>query len=207
MAFEKQVDKSHYAFTDYMTKPRWCSVWHQLHEILNLKAGKVLEVGPGPGLLKSAAAIFGVSIETLDIDPLLMPDHVASVTSMPFEDASYDVVCAFQVLEHFPYDVSLAAFSEIVRVSRRNVVVSLPDAKPVWRFQFHVPKIGSFDLLVPRPRLSAPAHLPDREHHWEIGKRDYPVSRIIDDFTKFSRLIDTYRVRENPYHRFFVFSR
>jgi len=207
MTFEKQVDKGHYAFARYMTKARWCSVWHQLDEIQKLSPASVLEVGPGSGILKAAAAIFGVSLETLDIDPELRPDHVASVTAMPFADASYDAVCAFQVLEHFPYEVSLLAFAELVRVSRRTVLISLPDAKIAWRYQFHLPKVGSFDFLASRPRLRAPEHMPDREHFWELNKRGYPVSRIVADFTKHVRLIRTYRVPENPYHRFFVFAR
>lgn len=207
MNHKKQVDKTHYSFGNYMTKERWCSVWHQLDEIQNLKPERVLEIGPGPGLLKSVAATLGLKIETLDLDPELEPDHVGSATAMPFADESYDVVCAFQMLEHLPYEVSLQAWDEMVRVSKHHAVISLPDAQTVWRYQFHVPKVGSYDFLVPRPQLNAPVHELDPEHYWEINKRDYPLSRVIADFSKGIRLIKTYRVRENPYHRFFLFSR
>jgi SAM-dependent methyltransferase len=207
MAFEKQVDRSHYDFAHYMTKERWCSVWHQLDEIQKLDPANVLEVGPGPGLLKMVAACFGRKIETLDLDPELKPDHVGSITAMPFANGAYDAVCAFQVLEHFPYDVSLEAFAEMLRVSARHVLISLPDAQVVWRYQAHLPRIGSLDVLVPRPRFRAPVHLSDREHFWEINKREYPISRIVTDFGVKARLIRTFRVRENPYHRFFVFTR
>jgi SAM-dependent methyltransferase len=207
MAFEKQVDKSHYDFARYMTKERWCSVWHQLDEIQKLDPASVLEVGPGPGLLKMAAACFGRRIETLDLDPELKPDHVGSITAMPFADGAYDVVCAFQVLEHFPYETSLDAFAEIARVANRHILISLPDAQSVWRYQFHLPKIGSLDFLVTRPRFALPIHLPDREHYWEINKRGYPLSRIIADLSRHMLLVKTYRVPENPYHRFFQFMR
>jgi SAM-dependent methyltransferase len=207
MSCEKQVDKSHYAFADYMTKPRWCSVWHQLDEIQRLARTSILEIGPGPGLLKRLAATFGVEIETLDLDPELNPDHVGSATSIPFVDATYEVVCAFQVLEHLPYDASIQAFREMARVCRRNVLISLPDAQTVWRYQFHVPKVRSFDLLVPRPRLRLPMHAPDREHFWELNKRGYGLSRVVSDLADHIPLVRTYRVPENPYHRFFVFAR
>lgn len=207
MNYEKQVNKAHYEFSRYMSKERWCSVWHQLDEIQKLKPENVLEVGPGPGLFKTVVATFGIKIETLDIDPDLKPDYVGSATAMPFPDATYDVVCAFQMLEHQPYEVSLQAFGEMVRVSRRHVVISLPDARCVWRYLIHVPKFGTHDFLVPCPQLNAPAHEFHGEHYWEINKRGYPLSRVIEDFSRSIRLVKTYRVRENPYHRFFIFER
>lgn len=148
MNFEKQVEKGHYEFSRYMSKSRWCSVWHQLDEVQKLKPNRVLEVGPGPGLFKTVAATFGISVETLDFDPDLKPDHVGSATAMPFDDASYDVVCAFQMLEHLPYEASLQAFGEMARVSRRHVIISLPDARPVWRYQVHIPKFGPCDFFI-----------------------------------------------------------
>ncbi len=207
MKYEKQVDKSIYEFSSYMTKQRWCSVWHQLDEVQKLKPDRVLEIGVGSGLFKVVAATFGILVETLDFDPDLQPDYVGSATAMPFSDAAYDVVCAFQMLEHLPYEASLQAFSEMVRVSRRYVVISLPDARSVWPYKIHIPKFGTHDFLVPRPQLKVPVHEFDGEHYWEINKRDYPFSRVIADFSKRLRLIKTYRVFENSYHRFFVFER
>jgi 2-polyprenyl-3-methyl-5-hydroxy-6-metoxy-1,4-benzoquinol methylase len=207
MKYEKQVEKFHYEFNAYVSKARWCSMWHQLDEVQKLKPERVLEVGPGPGLFKMAAATFGITVETLDLDPDLRPDHIGSATAMPFDDASYDVVCAFQMLEHLPYEASLQAFTEMVRVSRGQVVISLPDARPLWHYKIHVPKIGTHNFLVPRPQLNKPEHKFDGEHYWEINKRGYPLSRVIDDLSKYIRLVKTYRVHENPYHRFFIFER
>jgi hypothetical protein len=59
-------------------------------------------------------------------------------------------------------------------------------------------------VFVPRPRLLAQKHEFDGAHYWEINKREYPLSRIVSDFTKSIRLTRTYRVPENTYHRFFV---
>lgn len=207
MKFEKQVEEGHYEFSRYMSKSRWCSVWHQLDEVQKLQPNRVLEVGPGPGLFKTVAATFGISVETLDFDPDLKPDHVGSATAMPFSDGAYDVVCAFQMLEHLPYEAALQAFGEMARVSRGHVIISLPDARPVWRYQVHIPKYGPCDFFIPRPLLKAPVHVFDGEHYWEINKQGYPLSRVIADFSKYIRLIKTYRVFENSYQRFFVFER
>lgn len=45
----KQVEKSHYDFTRYMSRARWQSLWHQLDEVLQLHPARVLELGPGGG--------------------------------------------------------------------------------------------------------------------------------------------------------------
>lgn len=205
MRFEKQVNKSIYEFDRYMSKERWSSLWHQLNEVQKLNPENVLEIGPGPGLFKRMATALGIHVETLDFDPELMPDHVASATEMPFEDATYDVVCAFQMLEHLPYSYSLKAFSEMVRVSKRHVVISLPDARSVWRYQVHVPKFGVRCFLMPRPQLRLPNNTFDGQHYWEINKFGYTLTRIVNDFTAHAALEKTYRVWEMPYHRFFVF--
>lgn len=204
---DKQVDKSHYDFSDYMSRARWSSVWHQLDEVIKLNPFKVLEIGPGRGLFKSVAGLYGVDVETLDIDPELCPDYVSRATSLPFTDNSYDVVCAFQVLEHMPYQDSLKALCEMVRVSKSAIIISLPDAKPLRRYVFFIPILGHFDFLIPRLFAKPVAHKFDGEHYWEVNKADYPLSRIISDFVRCANIIKTFRVKENPYHRFFIFKK
>lgn len=205
MSEKKQVDKTHYQFDRYMTKARWNSVWHQLDEVLQLKPETVLEIGPGSGVFKGVAALYGLKIETLDLDPELNPDYVGSATALPFSDNSYDVVCAFQILEHLPYEKSLHAFSEMARVSRHYVVISLPDARNAWRYMIHIPKYGSFDFFIPFFKLKAYTDFNNYEHHWEINKIGYSLKKVVNDFSKYMDLIKSYRVKENLYHRFLVF--
>lgn len=204
---QKQVDKDHYQFNRYIDKKRWASMWHQLDEVLALEPESVLEIGPGPGIFKAVASRFVSRVETLDIDPELRPDYVAAADAMPFESDAFDVVCAFQMLEHVPYEKSLTIFAEMIRVARRGVVISLPDAATRWPYSFHIPKFGTLKLLIPRPRLRVPRHQFDGEHYWEINKAGYLLSRVQQDFERVAgvRVSKTFRVHENPYHRFFVF--
>jgi hypothetical protein len=206
MKIEKQVDKSKYEFERYVSKKRWASMWHQIDEITKLRPKSVLEIGPGPGVFKEVCKLFGVQVETLDIDPELKPDHVGSATSLFFPDNAFEVICAFQMLEHLPYGIALESFKEMVRVSKRNIIISLPDSRPIWRYELHIPKIGSRNFHVPRPRLSAPAHQFDGEHYWEVNKLGYELDRIVNDFGQLATIVRTYRVAENPYHRFFIFN-
>lgn len=206
---KKQVEKSHYSFSRYLGKRRWVSFWHQFDEVLNYHPECVLEIGPGPGIFKSVAMNIGLHVETLDLDPELVPDHVASVLELPFANDGFDVVCAFQMLEHIQFDLSIKAFREMCRVASKAVVISLPDAARCWQYSFYLPKIGNVRFLVPKPRLSLPVHEFDGEHYWEINKAGYSLKKVINKFSECEgvRLTKTYRVHENPYHRFFVFEK
>ncbi len=219
----KQVDKTHYEFRKYMGKKRWISVWHQLDEVLSLNPSSILEIGPGPGVFKSMIELFleeipaqgdpnitngGGKIQTVDIDPELKPDYVASATDLPLENNSFDCVCAFQMLEHLPYDEALKAFMEMVRVSKRHVVISLPDAMKLYPYSMYIPKLGVRHFFIPRPRLKPKEHQFNGEHHWEINRRGYPLKKIIQDFCSNDiGVLRTYRIREHLYHRFFVFEK
>jgi hypothetical protein len=203
----KQVNRSHYEFTNYLTKERWASIWHQLDLVLGLNPDRVLEIGPGPGVFKATAKSLGINVETLDIDPDLNPDHVASVFDMPFQNGAFDAVCAFQVLEHLPYEKSIKAFLEMARVAQKNIVLSLPDAKKRWPMSLYVPKYGIVRFSISRPRIRTEAHDFKGEHYWEINKQGYPLGKIKKDFAVDGWVLEeTFQVHENSYHRFFVFS-
>lgn len=204
----KQVDKAHYEFNRYISKRRWASIWHQLDEVLALKPKHILEIGPGPGVFKALADLFGTPVETLDIDTDLEPDYVASADQLPFVDNAYDMVCAFQVLEHVPYETTLTIFSEMARIARQHIVISLPDARPAWPYSIHVPLKGELKFLIPKPWKGPWEHQCDGEHYWEVNKKGFSLKMIKHNLEHAAsvQLKKTYRVPENPYHRFFLFN-
>ncbi len=205
---EKQVASDHYEFSEYMDKRRWASMWHQLDEVLALRPERVLEIGPGPGVFKALGGVFGVAVETLDLDPDLAPDHVAPAEAMPFADDAFDVVCAFQMLEHVPYEAARTIFAEMCRVARTHVVISLPDARSGWPVSLHVPRKGDLRLILPRPRRGPPTHVFDGQHYWELNTRGHAAAAVGDDLARSGgvRLVRQFPVKENPYHRFLVFA-
>lgn len=201
----KQVDRTHYSFSRYVDKGRWASVWHQLDEVARFKPQRVLEIGPGPGLLKRTGAAFGMAVETLDLDPELEPDHLGSVLALPFANGSFDVICAFQMLEHLPYAQSLQAFAQMARVASKAVIISLPDLRPMWRYSLHLPRVGQKCWLLNRPFWKPQSHRFDGEHHWEINKLETPLEKVMADLSALMTLQRTYRMFDDPYYRFFVF--
>ena len=200
-----QVTREHYNFKDYMTKERWCSLWHQVFEIAILKPRSVLEIGVGSGLLKAILLQLSIPVTSVDLDPELQPDYVASIECLPFKDNLFDVVCAFQVLEHLPYESSLNAFRELARITSEYVIISLPNSRTLWRYLIHIPKLGILNFAIPRPEIHAPEHHFDGQHYWEIGKRGFSTQKVVKDLSEIMKLAKSYRVSEYPYHHFFVF--
>jgi|HubBroStandDraft_1064217.scaffolds.fasta_scaffold02000_4 ubiquinone/menaquinone biosynthesis C-methylase UbiE len=89
----------------------------------------VLECGAGTGLLLERIAAFARSAKGIDLSPGMLEKarsrgldvREASVTAIPFADASFDVTCSFKVLAHVP---ELGrALSEMARVTRPGGVV------------------------------------------------------------------------------------
>ena len=138
----KRVEKLHYDFSSYFYKRRCVSIWHKVDELSKLKPNNVLEVGPGPGLLKSIITCLGVEAKTLDLDPELVSNIVASATSIPCQDEAFGICYTFQDLEYLPFDQSKLEFRAMVGVSIKFVFNSLPDAKRLWRYSRHVLKSG-----------------------------------------------------------------
>ena len=200
-----QVAASHYRFEQYVSRARWGSIWHQLNEVIKLGNGPVLEIGPGNGSFTLMARAFGLSVETLDHTTDLQPDYVGDICALPFSDQAYETVVAFQVLEHLPYDAALQGFREMVRVAGKNVVISLPDARAMWRYGFHIPGIGHREFLIPHPFQRPKTHIFDGEHYWEINKKDYDLEKIVTDFSEIAPMTRTFLAPDNTYHRFMIF--
>jgi ubiquinone/menaquinone biosynthesis C-methylase UbiE len=89
----------------------------------------VLECGAGTGLLLERIAGFARSAAGIDLSPGMLVRartrgldvREASITAIPFANASFDVVCAFKVLAHVP--AIEQALAEMVRVTRPGGVV------------------------------------------------------------------------------------
>jgi len=103
---------------------------------------RILEVGCGPGesTRRIQAMLQGQSLEASEFEQRLVDLHLAhgfpvpltqeSAYAMHREDNAFDCVMLLEVLEHL--DDFEKALQEIFRVSRRTVIVSVPN-EPLWR--------------------------------------------------------------------------
>ena len=144
----------------------------------------------------------GITYTGVDYDATLSPDVVADVLALPFGDGQFDVACAFEVLEHLPFDRFETALKELARVSAKSVIVSLPHFGPPIKFSLKIPFLPELKLAwkVPWPR----EHVWNGQHYWEIGKKGYSIGRIRDLLRKRFIIREDVVPFENQYHHFFV---
>ena len=203
MSHSSQVEKSHYRFSDYAFEGRFVSYYWQLKEVLDCNPKSVLEVGVGD-------KVFGefikhntsVTYTSVDVAEDLKPDVVGSVLELPFANKSFDVVCAFEVLEHLPFDQFDNALSELCRVARTHVCISVPHFGPMLSFSLKIPFLPHLRIAIKIPFPKK--HLFNGQHYWELGKRGYPVSRVRNKLSSYGFLDKDFIPFESSYHHFFI---
>jgi ubiquinone/menaquinone biosynthesis C-methylase UbiE len=131
---------------------------------------RVLDVGCGEGVVSERIArllpdaqVLGVDVD----DPSLRAEwerrqrgnlafETGSAYSLPHEDASFDLVCAFEVLEHL--ERPSEALGELARVGAEYLVLSVP-REPLWRV---------LNVLSGR-YLRVLGNTPGHVNHWSRG--------------------------------------
>jgi ubiquinone/menaquinone biosynthesis C-methylase UbiE len=166
----------------------------------------VLEIGLDKGIVSLILKNFGFSVTTLDHSKKLCPDIVASVTDMPLDDGSFDMVLCCEVLEHIPYSDFEKALREIYRVTCKHLIITLPDKDRFYSIAAKLPLMNRVRrLCVECPFLFPKKHKYDGEHYWEIGKKGYSLGRICKSINNSGFTItSTYRMCEIPSQRIFV---
>jgi len=198
-----QVDKSNYHFGKYTFEGRFVSYYWQLKEVLALQPSSVLEVGVGDRVLGNfIKSNTEVAYTSVDVAEDLHPDVLGSVLALPFVDASFDVACAFEVLEHLPFEQFDRALGELRRVARTHVVISLPHFGPMLSFSFKIPFLPEVRVAwkIPFPKK----HIFNGQHYWEIGKRGYSISLICSKLSSYGEIVSDFVPFGSPYHHFFV---
>lgn len=195
----------------YLYKERWFSFVYQVMALSGIEPKTVAEVGVGPGVVGDMlrATYPGCEYVGIDIDSSLSPSVCASVESLPFASGSFDATYCCQVLEHLPFDQFAVAAGELKRITKRRLVISLPDVSPFFFLRFShsrrlVPWLWnglSLPTLFPR-RHSFEEH---GQHYWEIGKREFPLKAILRQLQSVGfREIRHFRMTERPYWHFFI---
>jgi SAM-dependent methyltransferase len=203
---QPQLDRSTYFLGGgYLAPARFASYGHQLSEIVRQQPANVLEIGIGNGVVSQYLSNAGIDTTTVDFDPALEPDVLASVTDLPIADSAFDAVACFEVLEHLPFESFPCALEELHRVCRRYALISLPDSAPYFRL--HIPR------LLPNKLYERPFHRPrehafDGEHYWEVNKQGFPLSKIIGCMNDAGFSVErTWRLYEIPKIRMFRLSK
>ena len=135
-----------------LTRPERFNTWPLIAGLLPAAALR-LEIGPGLRPRLPIAGTHFVDISAPVIQRLNARGALAQpgqATALPFEDNSFDLVCAFDVIEHVEDD--LRAFAELSRVLKEDgvLIFSVPLHAELWT---------AFDGFVGHVRRYEPAHL------------------------------------------------
>ncbi|MHC4413829.1 MAG: class I SAM-dependent methyltransferase [Planctomycetota bacterium] len=197
-----------YGRIDYLGRRfhRLHSYRYQLIYALRSQPKTALLIGKGDGLVTDLLRRARVDVTTLDIDPALEPDAVGSVEDIPLPGNAFDVAICCEVLEHLPFERFRACLGQLGRVTRRHLVVSVPDIRRFVRFRLQAPRVD-LDWQLSLPRFGAkvtPERFAACPHFWEIGfagTGSRAVRRAIRDSGW--RIDESRRVSELPWHHFF----
>ena len=114
---------------------RWSYVLSQIQG-----GGRLLDVGIGIGQFVYAAEMSGKFSEVVGVDIrphsglVQLNDRVelvwANAADLPFEDGEFEDVTCMECLEHMDDETFEAALSELRRVARRELMVTIPYDEP-----------------------------------------------------------------------------
>ena len=108
----------------YIENFNFFSAFYQAKEaIINPEIKTMLEFGTGRNLTKAMVEHYGISHKSVDFDnKKYIPDEVSTILN--YRDKNkYDIVCAFQVLEHNPLESVKSNLKKMMNLSNKNVYI------------------------------------------------------------------------------------
>ncbi|MCD4795134.1 MAG: class I SAM-dependent methyltransferase [Bacteroidales bacterium] len=103
------------------------------YTLLPKEIKNVLDVGCGNGLFcnyilekKTKINITGIDRSDSALKHVLTNKAIGDITNIPFKDKEFDCVTSLQVIEHLTVDDYKKALNELVRVSNKYVLISVP---------------------------------------------------------------------------------
>ena len=136
----------------YLVPPHRFNTWPELSALAATAADR-LEVGPG---LRPRLPVDGTHFVDVSAPALARLRErggrvtLSDVTALPFPDRAFDLVCAFDIVEHV--DDDRRVFGELTRVAR-------PGATVVLSVPLHQVRWTAFDEVVGHVRRYDPDHL------------------------------------------------
>lgn len=204
---EVQVSKEHY-FKQYDDTKRFISYYYQIDSVLKTKPEKVLEIGIGNKTVSDYLKKIKIDVTTCDFAKDLEPDVLADVRNLPFKDNSFDTVMICEVLEHLPFEDFEKALSELHRVTKNKVILSIPYSCAYFEMIVNVSipffrKLIPFSVRLPYFFRKIEINEKNQEHYWEMGRKNYSKRKIRGILKKYFNLEKEFQPILNSYHYFF----
>lgn len=207
MIYSTQVNKDHYGIRGYDSLDRFISYFHQKDFVLKysseLEHVSILEIGKGNGFLGNYLEKQGLNTKTFDIAADLSPDYVGNVVELSSAiPEKFDIVCAFEILEHIAYEDAEKALEQIGLVTKRYAIISVPQSGYRWSAWMNVNYILFLKFALQIKSLSK--FIPNKEHYWELAHPGYEVSKFKKALSRNFTILEDYTDPLDSYHRYFV---
>lgn len=132
------------------------------------KSDSLLEVGKGTGFLSDVLRGKGWEVKTLDIDEDKRPDYCCDAYSFDYSSVRPDVLLAFEIFEHLPFETFSKVVSKISESSVRRIIFSVPWCeRQLFGVSFKFPYLAQRELYVPLPGYK----IFEPNHFWELSSR------------------------------------
>lgn len=208
-SFSTQVSGESYKKSRYLTLERFISYYFQFKEVTSLPVESLLEIGIGNGIVSAGLRQMGYKVTTCDFDASVQPDVVADVRHLPLPDQSQDLVMACQILEHLPFEEFETTLRELMRVSRKYVLISLPRRHTGFELIIKIPGIQTLlkrsyvDLAALIP-LRFPGFAESGQHYWEIDTWQVSLKQVKEVMERVGVVKKVFSPPMNKYHVFFL---
>jgi len=210
----------------------WKTFYSHLYQIyfsLKLKAKEILEIGNQYRFVSSILCQFS-NLTTLDFNDKFNPDILMDITNLKqldtLKDEKYDLILLCEVLEHIPYEEIEGILQILRKKTKKYIVISAPNVSGYFSITLFRHELGNsgfkiikylVDLLSIqigniitrldyklRKKYKKYMFKEKSGHHWELGIDKYDINSFRKLLEKYFIIILEERVREHPFHHFFV---
>lgn len=202
-------------------KPQFNSIFYQASiPILYNDIKSVLEFGGGNNTLKSIIKHYKKKHIDVDFDnEHFNPDYISTISDFESNE-KFDMVCAFQVLEHNPKETIKGHLLKMATLSNRYIYISVPYSGR-WisinlNLNFMPTKLGRWNKTVcfTWPRIikkKRPIEVYKKRidkynpHWWEVGDKDLSKNEFNSIISSADlKIINSFHNEYFPYHLFYL---
>lgn len=203
---ERALPKERYETEGYFGEKEWASYLFVIRKVIrNVPRGaKILEIGAGGGYVAMLLARIGYIVETWDVNPNLKPDKIVDISSSEISDEDtrkYGCVICTEVLEHIPFEKFETCISNICRLSKEYLLLTIPDAYEKQQIRF---SLGRRTLRSPIFRTYIRKEIVDI-HYWELNYRpECSYAKVREILGKYFDIEQECDIPSNYYHHYYL---
>jgi ubiquinone/menaquinone biosynthesis C-methylase UbiE len=131
---KKYYEQSEFWDKDFQNNSAEINRLKEILEIIPKDVQTVLDVGAGNGFFVNSLKIYPGFVKIVGLDQSkealkhVQTERVlGSISNLPFENSSFDLVTCLEVLEHLPQDDFKKGILELQRVSKKYILITVPN--------------------------------------------------------------------------------